>query len=145
MLYTPLQPLVYSWANMNSAGITKQRTLGAILFIFQCAGNVAGPQVYLEEAPIYRTGLYTDMSCWALLFTLICSMAVYLRYLNRRQRKKRERMGRMVDIQDMSIMTLEEAAAYKRELAAAGEGHDINAHAFDDLSDLQNPEFHCIL
>ncbi|WVQ62895.1 hypothetical protein V866_005884 [Kwoniella sp. B9012] len=146
MLYTPLQPLVYSWANMNSAGTTKQRTLGAILFIFQCAGNVAGPQVYLEdEAPIYRTGLYTDMSCWALLFILICSMAVYLKYLNRRQRKKRERMGRMVDIQDMSIMTLEEAAAYKRELAAAGEGHDINAHAFDDLTDLQNPEFHYIL
>ncbi|WWC87433.1 uncharacterized protein L201_002322 [Kwoniella dendrophila CBS 6074] len=68
MLYTPLQPLVYSWANMNAAGTTKQRTVGAILFIFQCAGNVAGPQAYLDdEAPVYKTGLYTDMACWLLL------------------------------------------------------------------------------
>ncbi|WWC60049.1 uncharacterized protein I303_102612 [Kwoniella dejecticola CBS 10117] len=146
MLYTPLQPLVYSWANMNAAGTTKQRTVGAILFIMQCAGNVAGPQVYLEdEAPVYKTGLYTDMACWSLLFVLICSMAVYLKYLNRRQAKKRERMGRMSNVRDMSIMTLEQAAAYKRELAAAGEGEDVNAHAFDDLTDFQNPDFHYIL
>ncbi|WRT65301.1 uncharacterized protein IL334_002244 [Kwoniella shivajii] len=146
MLYTPLQPLVYSWANMNCAGTTKQRTVGAIMFIFQCAGNIAGPQVYLEEeAPIYRTGLYADMACWCLLFTMIVTMALYLKYLNRRQMKKRERMGRVVNLRDMSIMTLEEAAAYKRELAAAGESEDINSHAFDDLTDFQNPDFQYVL
>lgn len=30
---------------MNAAGTTKQRVLSAFLFVCQCAGNVAGPQV----------------------------------------------------------------------------------------------------
>ncbi|WWD16913.1 hypothetical protein CI109_101345 [Kwoniella shandongensis] len=146
MLYTPLQPLVYSWANMNAAGTTKQRVVGGIMFIFQCAGNVAGPQVYLDdEAPIYRTGLYADLACWCLLFVLIIFMSIYLKYLNRRQEKKRERMGRVAQIQDTSIMTLEEAAEYKRQLAANGDADDLNLHAFDDLTDFQNPDFMYVL
>lgn len=124
-----IEPLLYSWSNSNAAGTTKQRTLGAVLFIFQCAGNVVGPQVCKsndtlkcststclmnadldDEAPIYHTGITVDVCCWGGLILCAGIMAVYLKFLNRRQAKRREARGQVGEVLDTSIMTLEEAA-----------------------------------
>ncbi|WWC95843.1 hypothetical protein V866_002710 [Kwoniella sp. B9012] len=143
-IYNCIQPLLYSWANSNAAGTTKQRTIGGVLFVCQCAGNVIGPQVYFaREAPVYHTGLYTDISCWCLLCVLCLFMGFYLKMLNRRQAKRREAAGGHANIQDTSIMTLEEAAEYNKKLAA--EGVLANQNAFADLTDFENPDFQYVL
>jgi hypothetical protein len=65
---THAEPLLYSWANLNAAGHTKKVCTTAVMFVFQCVGNIIGPQVYLaREAPKYFTGLYVDIACWCLL------------------------------------------------------------------------------
>jgi hypothetical protein len=105
--------------------------------------NSIGPQVYLtKEAPYYHTGLYVDIGCWSVLCLLIISMRFYLAHLNRKQEAKRVAMGLPADLKDMSIMSHEEADAYKQELTAmlAQKGMteaQLFENAFDDLTDKQ--------
>lgn len=119
--------------------------------MFQCAGNVIGPQVYLSrEAPVYLTGLYVDIACWCMLLILALSMGVYLNYLNKRKEAQRVAMGLPANLKDMSIMTTEEADAYRKELSErlAAEGFDESrlwGQAFDDMTDFENPMFAYVL
>ncbi|KAI5449361.1 hypothetical protein NCC49_004766 [Naganishia albida] len=146
-----LQPLMYSWANLNAAGHTKKVVTMAVAFVFQCVGNIVGPQVYLaREAPKYHTGLYVDIACWCLLFLLAIGMGAHLKALNRKQEKRRIALGRPGEIKDTSIMSLEEGRAYKEELKQAllAEGKDVadlNADSFDDLTDRENPDFFYVI
>ncbi|RSH94851.1 hypothetical protein EHS25_004657 [Saitozyma podzolica] len=150
-LYGGIQPLLYTWANSNAGGTTKRVVTFAFMFAFQCTGNIVGPQVYLTmEAPYYHTGLYVDIGCWSVLCLLIISMRFYLAHLNRKQEAKRVAMGLPADLKDMSIMSHEEADAYKQELTAmlAQKGMteaQLFENAFDDLTDKQNPMFMYIL
>nr|XP_019013873.1 allantoate transporter [Kwoniella pini CBS 10737]OCF52654.1 allantoate transporter [Kwoniella pini CBS 10737] len=138
-----IQPLLYSWANLNQAGTTKRVVVFATMFVFQCAGNVIGPQVYLErEAPVYQTGLYTDIGCWVVLFCLIIAMRFYLGALNRKQARRRAAMGLPEDLQDMSIMSQQEATTYKIELTERmkDQGMDetrLYENAFEDMTDYE--------
>lgn len=106
-------------------------------------GQIVGPQVYLvKEAPVYRTGLIVDMACWACLFCLALFMGYWLRHLNNKQRDKRIALGLPGDIKDMSIMTLDEAQAYKAELTEMlrVSGFDetrLYENAFDDMTDFE--------
>jgi MFS transporter, ACS family, allantoate permease len=48
-------PLSLSLISSNVAGFTKKTTVSAIMFVGYCAGNIAGPQVFLsKEAPRYQ-------------------------------------------------------------------------------------------
>ncbi|WVQ69752.1 uncharacterized protein L199_007972 [Kwoniella botswanensis] len=146
-----IQPLLYSWANLNQAGTTKRVVVFATMFVFQCAGNVIGPQVYLEkEAPIYSTGLYVDIGCWVVLVLLVIGMRVYLGALNKKQAARRAAMGLPENLQDMSIMTNEEAAAYKVELTEHMKANGLDEaklyeNAFEDMTDYENPAFIYVL
>ena len=119
----------------------------ASLFVGQCVGNIVGPQVYLaREAPYYHTGLYVDIGCWCMLGVLSFSMGMYLRYLNQKQAKKRLTLGLPEHLEDMSIMTTEEAARYRETLTLKlrEQGMDeklLYENAFDDMTDFQNPTF----
>lgn len=121
------------------------------MFVFQCAGNIAGPQFYFSrEAPVYRTGLYVDIGCWSVLCVLALSMGAYLKYLNKKQAARRMALGLPGDLKDMSIMTTLEAAEYKRELTATmlAQGLDeakLYENAFDDMTDFENPAFIYVL
>lgn len=149
--FAGLQPLLFSWANLNAAGSTKRVVTTATMFVFQCAGNIVGPQVYLaKEAPVYRTGLYVDMACWSVLCILALSMGAYLKYLNKKQEERRLAIGLPGKLKDMSIMTTKEAEEYKAELTAQmlAQGLDeakLYENAFDDLTDRQNPAFIYVL
>ena len=47
-------PLLLSLLASNVTGFTKKTTVQAHFFIFYCAGNIAGPQLFIEkEAPHY--------------------------------------------------------------------------------------------
>ncbi|TXT04298.1 hypothetical protein VHUM_04185 [Vanrija humicola] len=150
-MFTGLQPLLFSWANLNAAGTTKRVVTTATMFVFQCAGNVIGPQVYLvREAPVYLTGLYVDIACWCMLLILALSMGVYLNVLNKRKEAQRVAMGLPANLKDMSIMTTEEADAYRKELSQrlAAEGFDESrlwGQSFDDMTDFENPMFAYVL
>ncbi|WWC60757.1 uncharacterized protein I303_103333 [Kwoniella dejecticola CBS 10117] len=146
-----IQPLLYSWANLNQAGTTKRVVVFATMFVFQCAGNVIGPQVYLErEAPVYQTGLYTDIGCWVVLVCLIVAMRLYLGALNRKQARRRAAMGLPEDLKDMSIMTQQEATRYKTDLTERMKDQGLDEtrlyeNAFEDMTDYENPAFIYVL
>jgi hypothetical protein len=146
-----IQPLLYTWANSNAGGSTKRVVTFATMFVFQCAGNIIGPQVYFaREAPYYHTGLYVNIGCWSVLILLICIQRVYLGHLNKKQAARRVAMGLPEELEDMSIMTYEEAQKYKEQLTAqmAAAGLDIATlyeNAFDDMTDFENPAFIYVL
>ncbi|ORY26790.1 major facilitator superfamily domain-containing protein [Naematelia encephala] len=150
-IYAALQPQLYAWSNLNSAGTTKRVLTTATMFVAQCVGNIIGPQVYLaREAPVYKTGLIVDVCCWSVLCILILSMGFHLNRLNKKQRARREAMGLPGDLEDMSIMTLEEATAYRTMLTERlrGQGFDetkLYDKAYDDMTDFENPTFIYVL
>ena len=121
------------------------------MFVFQCAGNIVGPQVYFaKEAPVYKTGLYVDMGCWSVLCVLALTMGAYLKYLNKKQAQRRLALGLPGELKDMSIMTTQEATAYKLELTATMEAQGLSEaklyeNAFDDMTDFENPAFIYVL
>jgi len=145
--YPALQPLLYSWANLNAAGTTKRVVTTACLFVGQCVGNIVGPQVYLaKEAPYYHTGLYVDIGCWSVLWVLCITMGMYLKYLNRKQSIRRVALGLPADLKDISIMTTEEAQLYRiglieRMRGSGIEEADLFNNAFEDMTDFNNPAF----
>jgi hypothetical protein len=73
-------------------------------------------------------------------------MAWHMRRLNKKNEHRREALGRVGARLDTSIMTLKEANAYTEQLhkdmVESGHTEKLNANAFDDLTDLQNPDFH---
>ncbi|WVQ63688.1 uncharacterized protein L199_001841 [Kwoniella botswanensis] len=146
-----IQPLLYSWANLNAAGTTKRVVTFSTMFVFQCAGNIIGPQVYFErEAPYYYTGLYVDIGCWSVLVLLIIAMRIYLAQLNKKQASKRAAIGMPAELKDMSIMTIQEAEVYKKELTEHMKANGLDQaklyeNAFDDMTDFENPEFIYVL
>jgi len=145
--YGGLQQLTYSWANINAAGTTKRVVTTATLFIGLCTGNIVGPQVFLaRQAPYYHTGLYCALGCWSTLFVLVATMAMYLKYLNRKQGRRRVALGLPEHIEDMSIMSIEDAAVYRASLTQALNAQGIDERllyesAFDDMTDFENPTF----
>lgn len=107
--------------------------------------------MYLQrEAPVYHTGLYVDIACWAALATLAIIQGFYLTFLNRRQAKRRAALGLPEKLEDMSIMTTDQAEKYRTELTArmAAQGVDeatLFANSFEDMTDFQNPMFMYVL
>lgn len=69
-------------------------------------------------------------------------MSRYLKYPNRKQAKRRVALGLSEHIEDMSIMSIEEASAYRDTLAnnLREQGYDeklLYENAFDDMTDFQ--------
>jgi len=115
------QTLGMSMISRNIAGQTKKTVVVAANFVAWSTGNAIGPQVFLTwDAPRYLIAFSTHMGCYVLLVITI----VFLRFYLIRQNKKKD------------------AAA--EELAASGvEGvtDTLMVHAFDDLTDRENPNF----
>lgn len=111
------QTISMSMISRNIAGQTKKTVVVAANFCAWCAGNATGPQVFLTwDAPRYFIAFATHMGCYVLLVIVI----VFLRWHLRRENKKKD------------------------ELAAAGireASDEKNVHAFEDLTDRENPNF----
>ncbi len=76
-------------------------------------------------------------------------MAWHMKRLNKKNEKRREALGRVGKRLDTSIFTLKEANVYneqlRKDMLESGHNEKLNANAFDDLTDLQNPDFHFAL
>ncbi|THW92068.1 MFS transporter [Aureobasidium pullulans] len=111
------QTLAMSMLSRNIGGQTKKSVVVAANFAAWAAGNAIGPQVFLAyDAPRYFIAFATHMGCYVLLVIVI----VFLRYWLKRCNDKKD------------------------ALAAAGVGEaadDAYTHAFDDLTDRENPNF----
>ncbi|RWA11118.1 hypothetical protein EKO27_g3982 [Xylaria grammica] len=111
------QTLGLSLLSRNVGGQTKKSVVLAINFIFWATGNAIGPQVFLSwDAPKYHVAFATHLGCYAALVLILVFFRWYLKWQN----KKRD------------------------DLAAAGvrEANDSSlAHAFEDLTDRENPNF----
>ncbi|KAI0015089.1 MFS general substrate transporter [Xylariomycetidae sp. FL0641] len=111
------QTIGLSMMSRNVGGQTKKTVVVALNFVFWSAGNAIGPQVFLSrEAPRYYTAFATHLGCYSLLVLLL----LFFRWHLTRQNKKRD------------------------QLAAAGVGEANDArmvHAFEDLTDRENPNF----
>lgn len=109
--------------------------------------QIVGPQVYIaREGPCYRTGLLVDIACWSCLIVMSFGMALYLEHLNKRQYRRRTAAGRMGNVEDMSIMTVKEASAYKERLKEAMkiegvEDVELLRDGLKDLTDIENMDF----
>ncbi|KAF2477312.1 MFS transporter [Lindgomyces ingoldianus] len=114
------QTLSMSLLSRNIAGQTKKTAVVAMNFIAWATGNAIGPQVFLtRDAPRYFIAFSTHMGCYVLLVLVIA----FLRW------------------------DLKSRNANKDRLAEAGvrEANDESlVHAFDDLTDRENPNFRYI-
>ncbi|RDW82472.1 hypothetical protein BP6252_03584 [Coleophoma cylindrospora] len=79
-------PLTMSLIGSNTKGITKKMTMTAIMFIAFCAGNIAGPQLFISsEAPHYPTAFKSILICYALASLASLGLRFHLTWLNKRR------------------------------------------------------------
>lgn len=137
-VYPGITPLVYSWSAANTAGETKKKVTTGMLFIFQCAGNVLGPNLYTtQEAPLYRRGLLSNLALFIVLIGLYAAQAFYLFTLNKKHAKRRVAEGKNAKMIDRSMMEVKDAYGKKEVEESAETGEN----AFSDLTDFENCEF----
>ena len=114
------QTLAMPLISRNIAGQTKKTVVVTMNFCAWCAGNATGPQVFLStDAPRYFIAFATHMGCYALLVATIA----FLRWWLKRHNDKKDRLAE----------------------AGVSEAKDEKmVHAFDDLTDRENPNFRYI-
>jgi len=109
-----------SMISRNTAGQTKKTIVVAMNFVAWATGNAVGPQVFLSyDAPRYFIAFATHMGCYIVLVIVI----VFLRWHLKRQNAKKDALAE----------------------AGVREAKDEKmVHAFDDLTDRENPNFRYI-
>jgi hypothetical protein len=110
------QTLAMSLLSRNVAGQTKKTVIVALNFISWSVGNAIGPQVFLtRDGPRYFIAFATHMGCYVLLVIVIA----FLRFnLVSRNKAKDALAAQLPEVVDGGLV-----------------------HAFDDLTDRENPNF----
>lgn len=117
--------MIFSLISRNVSGQTKKSTTLAMTFIGWAAGNMAAPQIFQDsDAPRYKKG-FTAHFCLYVLFNLFLILLRML-LVKRNAAKRRDASAAAAGEQDASSNDHEKI------------GH---AHAFDDLTDKENPDF----
>ncbi|XAO24864.1 hypothetical protein I312_103673 [Cryptococcus bacillisporus CA1280] len=118
-LFGACYPAVLMLLSRNSAGQTKKSITYAVTFIGWSSGNAIAPQIFQSKwAPRYLHSLHIHLA----LYGCFVITALLTRTLLWRRNKKR----------------LAEKGARR---AADGDEFIENLHAFEDLTDLKNPDF----
>ncbi|KAK5012369.1 hypothetical protein LTR39_004186 [Cryomyces antarcticus] len=113
--------MILSLTTANTAGHTKKVVTNAVLFLGYCTGNIAGPFFYkTAQAPGYSLGI------WSMIVSHLIEVCVVLalRFLLSRENHRRDALQ----------------AAQEGGL----EGRDLDATAFGDMTDKENPNFRYI-
>ncbi|KAJ5191249.1 major facilitator superfamily domain-containing protein [Penicillium cinerascens] len=88
-------PLMLSLISSNVGGITKKATVNAIFFLGYCAGNIAGPQMFIsKEAPTHQTAFTGLLSLFCLVTAFLALFRLYLDLENKRRDKEQ---GKHID------------------------------------------------
>ncbi|KAK6070355.1 2-ketogluconate transporter [Seiridium cupressi] len=114
--------LIFSLISRNIAGQTKKSTTLALSFIFWAAGNMTAPQVFQStDGPRYQKG-FTAHFCLYVLFNLTLALTRVL--ITRRNKAKLGSAATLVDSETIP-----------------GDCKISHSHAFEDLTDKENPDF----
>ncbi|KAI0803491.1 major facilitator superfamily domain-containing protein [Xylaria sp. FL0064] len=82
-------PLLLSLVQSNFRGVTKKMTMTALLFIAYCAGNIAGPQLFIAaEAPTFDTAFRAILVCYSLVVGFSLLLRAYLGFVNQLRTKR---------------------------------------------------------
>lgn len=120
--------LLISVLTANTAGHTKKVLTNATLFLGVCVGNISGPFFYkTDQAPKYKLGIWSMIVCHLLEVTLV----LILRFLLKRENTRRD----IAQGIDRSVPTEVDELEMRR---------DLDATAFSDLTDRENPNFRYI-
>jgi hypothetical protein len=110
------QTLSMSMLARNVAGQTKKSTTVAMNFVAWCVGNAIGPQVFLtRDSPRYFIAFATHLGCYVVLVLVLAFLR--FNFISRNNKKD----------------------ALVSQVAEARDDHLV--HAFDDLTDRENPNF----
>ncbi|PPQ63227.1 hypothetical protein CVT24_005687 [Panaeolus cyanescens] len=145
--YCVVGPLIVNWQSSNTAGHSKKTSTTAITTMGSVGGSIVGPLLFdPKDKPYYRRGLQSLVICFSTCLLLTVMTTLYLKHLNRVNRRRRIAAGKKADIVDYSMMSIEEAEAEraKQSSQSSSEGDGMSptgTRAFDDLTDLQNDEF----
>ncbi|KAI0143477.1 major facilitator superfamily domain-containing protein [Xylariaceae sp. FL1272] len=114
------QTLGLSLLSRNVGGQTKKSVVVAINFVFWATGNAIGPQVFLSwDAPRYHIAFITHLGCYSLLVLTL----LWFRWYLKRENSKRDQLA--------------------AEGVQAAKDENLT-HAFEDLTDRENPNFRYI-
>lgn len=115
-------PLALGLMSSNTKGVTKKMSITAILFITYCAGNIAGPQLFLtsEATTGYPTAFRAILICYGLVVVIAILLRIYLTWENKRRDK------------------IEGAAA---ALPVDGSKKELNAEDYEDITDMKTVGF----
>ncbi|KAL2145895.1 hypothetical protein VTI28DRAFT_5977 [Corynascus sepedonium] len=140
-----ITPLIYAWQAQNTGGDTKKKCTSAMVFIGMCTGNVIGPLLYDEsQAPLYRTGLISNLIMFALVGGISAIIPFYLMFLNRRHAKRRQELGKNAVVVDESMMAknqMEDSKTVEIEEVSRRQKALEEDNALRDMTDLQNEDF----
>ncbi|KAJ9150456.1 Pantothenate transporter [Pleurostoma richardsiae] len=118
-------PLTLSLVSSNVAGFTKKATVGAMMFIAYCVGNIIGPFLFFSrEAPKYKSGFLSLIVCFAVAIALILTLAMCWRWENVRRDR------------EYGLPVLDGSAA-----AGTGDEKEAAPEQFEDLTDVGNHNF----
>ncbi|TYJ55614.1 hypothetical protein B9479_003646 [Cryptococcus floricola] len=112
--------LSLSLITSNSGGQSKKLIVSGFIWLGACVGNIAGPFFYKsDQAPKYTLGIGSILVCNCLEFLLFFAFRYAFKWENHKKQKLREQ------VRDSGEVTEE----------------DVNATAFADMTDKQNPNF----
>ncbi|KAJ5765637.1 hypothetical protein N7520_005196 [Penicillium odoratum] len=111
-----VQSLGLSLMSRNVAGQTKKSIVIACNFVFWAGGNAIGPQIFRDkDAPRYYLAFAIILGCFGLCFIILIALRTWYSIQNRR-RDARIASGEVIP--------------------------DVNfTHAFEDITDRENPHF----
>ncbi|KIY49516.1 MFS general substrate transporter [Fistulina hepatica ATCC 64428] len=110
----------------NVGGRTKQVVASSMVFIAWAVGNAVGPQVFrANDAPRYIKAFVAHMVMYAVQLVTIVLLRLYLMRLNVLKRRAQ------------ALVPVKDNGETKDE-------HLAHSHAFDDLTDRENPDFRYI-
>jgi hypothetical protein len=109
-------PPMFAMLSRNVAGQTKKSIVYAMFFVGWATGNAIAPQIFQSKwAPRYLNSLYIHIG----LYACFVATAMSMRFILVRRNK----------------------AKIAAQTTSSGQVVNVNSHAFEDLTDLQNPDF----
>lgn len=137
-------PLAMALVQSNFRGVTKKMTITAMQFIAYCAGNIAGPQLFLQrEAPAYTSAFQAIMISYALAMALAVVLRVYLQLVNIRRSSENdevlvENAGAVGGLAGSKVPRQPPV----RQIAEAATDVQARLRDLGDVTDWHTPGFH---
>lgn len=125
-----------SWVGMSTSGHTKRITVNAVVLIAYSVGNAAGPFIWQAKyKPRNRVPFVIISACSVGSAVTLFAIRQYLASQNRKKDEQAAADGGEEKYDEVYITVVEDGKTVERKVDKA----------FQDLTDLQNPEFRYVL